>query len=42
MIETTPFNNPFKKIDPAQDGIELIVKNGKTYKKIVKNGNAKR
>lgn len=36
MIEVTPFVNPFKKPVPTQDGIEIVHKNGKTYKKVVK------
>lgn len=35
-----PFNNPFKKKEMFKgDIVETIVKNGKTYKKIVKSGN---
>lgn len=36
MIDVTPFVNPFKKTVPAQDGIEIIHKNGKTYKRVVR------
>ena len=34
-IEYTPFKNPFKKTIKTP-GVQLVEKNGKTYKKIVR------
>lgn len=41
MIKVTPFNNPFKPVEETVAGgvVKIIVKNGKTYKKIEKNVN---
>lgn len=40
MINITPFYNPFKKVVKSTDkNIEIVTKNGKTYKKLVKSGN---
>lgn len=34
-IEYTPFVNPFKKTN-ATPGVQLVEKNGKVYKKVVR------
>lgn len=37
MIEVTPFVNPFKPQSRIiADGVKVVVKNGKTYKQVVK------
>lgn len=39
MVETTPFFNPFKKVEKIGGKVvETITKNGKTYKKIIESG----
>ena len=38
MIDVTPFYNPFKPVERinSTEGVEIVVKNGKIYKKVVK------
>lgn len=40
MINVTPFNNPFEKVERLGNNIiKTIIKNGKTYKKIERSVN---